>query len=94
MPLDLEEIKDFTSLPKDVKEAIKNLETKKDLRVFKSEPMFGGKNPDFIVKAGKCKKLTSDGITCMDSYVYNGDAPEFSEYGSVTFSSDFKKRVG
>ncbi|MHA1522451.1 MAG: hypothetical protein ACTSRK_19970 [Promethearchaeota archaeon] len=92
--LSLTELFDVADLPAKVQEKWKYLvnykKRGKPPRIFLSEPMFGGFDPDYVILAnigrGKMRR------TCM-GYVYNGMHPQSSEMGAVYVTPNFKYRV-
>ncbi|MHA1675132.1 MAG: hypothetical protein ACTSYI_16060 [Promethearchaeota archaeon] len=90
----LTELFDVVDLPTKVQEKWKYLvnfkKRGKPPRIFLSEPMFGGFDPDYVILAiigrGKMRR------TCS-GYVYNGMHPQLSEMGDIYVTPNFKYRV-
>ncbi|MHA1762660.1 MAG: hypothetical protein ACTSYC_02750 [Promethearchaeota archaeon] len=92
--LKLEEIKDIKNLPELVKQewhnAVEYKKRGKPPRLFKSEPMFKGPNPDYLIliNIGRgSKRLTCEG------YIYNGNFPSQSGQGTIYVTPDFKYHI-
>jgi hypothetical protein len=92
--LAIREISPFPALPERVTEvwerAVSYKKRGKPPRLFKSEPMFGGFDSDYLVaiNIGRGSKR----LTCT-GFVYNGAYPRASEYGDFWVTPDFKCRL-